>query len=140
MRQIERLRGRVDDRPAPARDDSGAVTVEFAMALPVLLLVLSLGLWAIAVAGAAMSCTDAARAGARAAARGDAPEQVEQVARRNAPPGATVEQSENDSLVTVLVRARYEVPGPFTLPGITVTGAAVAEREVGTGPLARWLR
>ena len=48
------------------------VTAETAVVLPVLLLVLAGAVAAVVVVGAQLRCVDAAREGARAAARGDA--------------------------------------------------------------------
>src|SRR5205085_12627019 len=56
----------------PARDrQRGSVTAEFGVALPAFVLVLALGLGAVAAATAQLRCVDAARAGARAVARGE---------------------------------------------------------------------
>ena len=53
------------------RRDAGMVTAETAVVLPVLLLVLAGAVAAVTVVGAQLRCVDAAREGARAAARGE---------------------------------------------------------------------
>ncbi len=111
------------------RDDRGAVTAELALAIPALFAVLGLALWAVAASGLAMDCTDAARAGARAAARGDTEAAVRAVIERTGPAGARVSLERNGGLVTVTVEARTSPPGPFPLPGFTVDGSAVAQVE-----------
>jgi Flp pilus assembly protein TadG len=105
------------------------VTVELALALPVLFAVLGVVLWAVAAAGLRMDCTDAARAGARAAARGDSTESVRALVDRIGPHGARVSVHRQGRLVTVSVQAGTAPPGPFRLPAFTVAGTAVAEVE-----------
>lgn len=111
------------------RGDRGAVTAELALAIPALFAVLGLALWAISAAGLAMDCTDAARAGARAAARGDSDAAVRALVERTGPRGAALSLDRRGGLVTVTVRARTAPPGPFPLPGFTVSGSAVAQVE-----------
>jgi hypothetical protein len=75
MEAPEPLRGRVREgraRPArrPVRDrQSGMVTAETAVTLPVLVLFGMALVWALMATAAQIQCVDAARAGARAAAR-----------------------------------------------------------------------
>jgi hypothetical protein len=107
------------------------VTAETAVVLPVLLVVLLAGVWVLACVAAQLRCVDAARVGARAAARGDLPARVEAVTNRVAPPGAHVEVVRHGDEVTVLVRA---VVRPFgavlsRLPGTPVAGRATALTE-----------
>lgn len=111
------------------KGDRGAVTAELALAMPVLFAVLGLALWALSAAGLAMDCTDAARAGARAAARGDSDAAVQALVERTGPPNATLSLDRRGGLVTVIVRARTSPPGPFPLPGFVVSGSAVAQVE-----------
>ncbi|HUR75307.1 MAG TPA: TadE family type IV pilus minor pilin [Sporichthya sp.] len=111
------------------RSDRGAVTVELALAMPVLFAVLGLALWAVSAAGLAMDCTDAARAGARAAARGDGEATVRALVARTGPRSAVLSVEHRGGLVTVTVRVRTSAPGPFPLPAFTVGGSAVAEVE-----------
>lgn len=111
------------------RGERGAVTVEVALAMPVLVAVLGLVLWAVSAAGLAMDCTDAARAGARAAARGDSEAAVRALVDRAGPRNAVLSLERRGGFVTVTVRARTTPPGPFPLPGFTVSGSAVAQVE-----------
>lgn len=81
------------------------VTAELAVVLPVVVAVLALSLWAFGVAVDQVRCVDAARAGARAAARGDTVAAVSSLVRRDAPAGAAVTISAGGGDVTVSVAA-----------------------------------
>ncbi|HEU0131071.1 MAG TPA: TadE family type IV pilus minor pilin [Mycobacteriales bacterium] len=112
------------------RTQRGSATAELAVALPALLAVLALCVWALSVVAATLRCADAARAAARAAARGEAPETVAATARRTAGrPVATARTADGD-LVTVRVTARLAPPllGRL-LPPVTVAQAATAHGE-----------
>jgi Flp pilus assembly protein TadG len=108
------------------------VTAETAVVLPVLLLVLAGAVAAVTVVGAQLRCVDAAREGARAAARGETTAVVEVLVSRTAPDGATTSISEDERDVRVTVSARIAAPGPVPLR-FTVSAEAVAAREPGTG-------
>jgi hypothetical protein len=121
----------------PARDDGragcrgidrGSVTVETAVLLPVLVVLMLLMVWGVLVAAAQLRCIDAARVAARAAARGDA-DPVGQ-ARRVAPPGAAVEVVESPDTVRVLVEARCPGIGRLaSAMSLKVSAVAVAANE-----------
>lgn len=107
------------------------VTAETAVVLPVLLVVLAAAVWVLAAVAGQLRCVDAARVGARAAARGDGVAAV--VARTSAvaPAGAQVSVTRRGDEVTVTVRA---VVRPFgavlaRLPGTPVTAQATAITE-----------
>jgi hypothetical protein len=92
------------------RQDSGYATVEAALAIP------SLVLFTVALAGVLaglatqIRCVDAARLGARAAARGESAAEVETAVTR-AMPGASVHITTEDGLIHVTVTASVaEVP------------------------------
>lgn len=107
------------------------MTAETAAALPVLAVLLGMCLWAVGAATAQLRCVDAARAGARAAARGEQASAVEAAARSAAPAGAvvTVLVDGQDIRVTVKVRT-VPAAGPLSrLPGLEVSGLAVAASE-----------
>ena len=106
------------------------VTAETAVVLPVLLLVLAGAVAVVTVVGAHLRCVDAAREGARAAARGEDVVTVTEIVGRAAPRGAdaTVEVGEDE--VRVTVTARIAPLGPVPL-GVTVSAEAVALREPG---------
>lgn len=88
------------------RRDRGFVTAEAAVVLPVLVLFVTALVWALLVVAAQIQCVDAARTGARAAAREDPPGRVVEVARAAAPSGAKVAVSRESGHVRVVVVAR----------------------------------
>lgn len=118
---------RFDDRGT----DTGYVTAETAMVLPVLALVLGVALWAIAVAGAELRCVDAARDGARAAARGESDAVVVAAAQAAAPAGAQIELRRDGGRIVVVVRARVGgATGPLgRMPAPTAEATATADSE-----------
>lgn len=110
--------------------DRGFVTAETAVVLPALVLFAMALLWALLAASAQIQCVDAARAGARAAARQEPPNVVEEVARQAAPDGAKVTVSRQGDLVHVAVVAHP--PGPDALPlELRHEAVALAEDTVG---------
>jgi Flp pilus assembly protein TadG len=112
--------------------ENGMVTAETAIVLPVLLLVLAGAVAAVTVVGAHLRCVDAAREGARAAARGEDAATVTAIVGRAAPPGALLHVATGEDEVTVTVTARIAPLGPVPLR-ITVSAEAVALREPGEG-------
>ncbi len=109
----------------PVRDE-GYVTAEAALVIPALVLFTGALLWGLMAACAQIQCVDAARAGARAAARSETPAAVDAVARGAAPRGARVAQSRKGDLVQVRVTAA--APGPAAL-ALTLRGEATALAE-----------
>ena len=114
--------------------ESGMVTAETAVVLPVLLLVLAAAVAAIVVVGDQLRCVDAAREGARAAARGESTTTVQVLAARAGPDGALTTVSRAGDEVTVTVRAQIRPLGPFPLR-VAVSATATAMREPGTAPV-----
>lgn len=115
-------------RPTGSR---GSATAETAVLLPVLVVVLAACVWVLAAVSAQLQCVDAARAAARAAARGDAPAAVQAVAARLAPGGADVTVQARAGTVEVHVAAEV---APFAgvlavLPAFGVSGRATAAVE-----------
>ena len=108
------------------------VTAETAVVLPVLLFVLAAAVAAVVVVGAQLRCVDAAREAARAAARGDPAAQVQEIARRAAPPGATTSVGTSGDQVSVTVTAPVRPLGPVLLR-VHVHASATAELEPGAG-------
>ncbi len=131
-----RLRGRRREVAATekgaGRRESGAVTAETALALPALVIALGAVLGAGQVAVAKVQCLDAARAGARAAARGDSPAAISAAATGLAPRSGQVQVSAGGGYVRVRVNARVQLPLPGR-PGLDVTGEARAAAERGSG-------
>ncbi len=109
--------------------EDGYVTAETAMAIPALVLVLAAGLWAIAVVTAQLTCVDAARAGARAAARGEPAHAVRTEAIRAAPPHATASITHDKDLTEVVVSAVVRPNWGRALPPVTVTATASSATE-----------
>ncbi len=105
------------------------VTAELAVALPALVAVLLLALAGVTAATAQLRCVDAAREGARAAARGESPSVARAAALREAPRGSVVTVRVGGGLVTVTVRGQAGAVG--SLPGLPVSGRAVAAQEPG---------
>ena len=115
-------------RRATAREDTGAVSAETALAMPAVALLMALVVAVGTVVVAQVQCVDAARAGARLAARGEEPGRVTQAARAAGPRGATVRVARRASQVSVVVQAQVS----FALGGavsVEVEGRAVAEVE-----------
>lgn len=114
-------------RARRARDpaDRGMVTVETAICLGGVLIVLALVLSGLSALLGQLQCTDAAREAARLVARGET-EQARQTAARIAPSGSTVTVTVTDDTIEVTVSAR---PVGDLLPGLTTHAQAYAVRE-----------
>ncbi|MGC2999721.1 TadE family type IV pilus minor pilin [Streptomyces sp. G35A] len=110
--------------------DRGFVTAESAMVLPVLVMFATALVYGLLVVAAQIQCVDAARTGARAAARQDPPDAVVDVTREAAPPGAKITVSRDAEQVRVAVVAR-----PLLLRGVPfeVREEAVAAVEETAG-------
>jgi Flp pilus assembly protein TadG len=106
------------------------VTAETAVVLPVLILVLVCAVAAVTVVGAQLRCVDAAREGARAAARGETGAVVTELAGRIAPDGATTAVRTTGDRVRVTVSVEVSPLGPVPLR-TRVSADAVAQREPG---------
>lgn len=107
------------------RRDRGSATVELAVSLPALVLLMFVGMTAVSATTARAGCVDAARDAALAAARG-------QPMPGDGPPGAVV----SVTVVGDTVRATVRAPVPAIggqLPRLTVTATAVAALEPGVG-------
>jgi hypothetical protein len=108
------------------------VTAEAAVVIPSLVLLLAVLLWSVMAAAAHIQCVDAARAGARAAARGETPGGVRAAVLTAAPRGAEIRTMREGELVRVEVRVRTAGPGPLTL-GLRSDAVALSEDSVGEG-------
>jgi hypothetical protein len=109
--------------------ESGMVTAEFAVVLPSVVLVLALSLGALGLALDQVRCVDAARAGARAASRGDSPRAVVLVASQAAPSEAMVSVSRFGDLVRVSVVSRPRVAASLLPAWLRASSTASAVRE-----------
>ncbi|MBC3988295.1 pilus assembly protein [Streptomyces sp. AC563] len=122
-----RLAGACGTPPRTARcGDRGAVSAEAAVVLPTLALFTLMLIWGLMAASAHIQCVDAARAGARAAARSETPAAAMAAARSAAPRDARITMSREGELVHVRVETRAAGPGPLA---ITLQGEAVALAE-----------
>ncbi|MFI1649189.1 TadE family type IV pilus minor pilin [Streptomyces avidinii] len=113
------------------KSDRGYVTAEAALVIPALVLFAALLVWALMAAAAQIRCVDAARAGARAAARSEPVEVAEAAARAAAPEGARVELARVGDVWRIRVVA--PAPGPGGLP-VRLGAQAVALAEDSVGP------
>jgi Flp pilus assembly protein TadG len=118
--------------------DTGTVTAEMAVVLPALSVVLVLALWSVAAITAQLRCVDAAHTAARALARGETSASSVAAARAAAPADARIVVSRSGDLVVVDVRATARLPGPWSgsVPGLSLSGRAVAQIEGESAPLA----
>lgn len=104
------------------------VTAETAVVLPVLLLVLAGAVAAMIAVGAQLRCVDAAREGARSAARGDPAATVTAVARSVAPAGAVIGVRNGGDQVEVTVSVLVQPLGALPI-SVRVSASAAARRE-----------
>jgi hypothetical protein len=102
------------------------VTAEAAVVLPTLALCTVALLWGLMAAAAQIQCVDAARAGARAAARSEPRTAVLAAARSAAPRGAEIVLDREGDLVRVRVEASAAGPGPLSVR-LRADAAALAE-------------
>ena len=107
--------------------DRGSVTVEAALALCSLVVVLALAVAGVSAVAAQLRCIDAAREAARLTARGEQ-DRAEELARRLAPDGAVVDLTVQSDEVTARVSAD---PVAALLPGIEIGAEAAAVLEPG---------
>src|SRR4051812_17838642 len=112
--------------------DRGFVTAEAAVVLPVLVMFAMALVWVLLAVAAQIQCVDAARTGARAAARQDSVDAVVEVARGVAPRDAKVTVSREGDQVRVAVVARP--PALHGLPfEVREEAVASVEETVGEG-------
>jgi Flp pilus assembly protein TadG len=122
---------RLSRRRWSRRGEDGFVTAELALALPTLVLVLVAGIWLQSAVALHARCQDAARAGARAAARGDSDGQIRSALATALPSGATVGIARAGGVVTVSVSAPASAPAGLAdlVSAPTLRAAAVAAVE-----------
>jgi hypothetical protein len=105
------------------------VTAEFAVVLPAVVFLLALSLGAMGLAWDQIRCVDAAKAGARAASRGDSPRAVIQVAARAAPSAAVVSVGTFGDVVRVSVVSRPRGSGSLLSTWLRASSTASSLRE-----------
>jgi hypothetical protein len=91
------------------------VTAEAAVVLPVLVAFTMALIWGLLVVAAQIQCVDAARTGARAAARQDPADAVVAITRAAAPGGAKVTVVREQDQVRVTVEAKPSLFGALPL-------------------------
>ena len=106
--------------------DRGMVTAELAVAVPVVVVVLALGLSAIRLGIDEVRCVDAARLAARALAQGDSEGSARALAVTAGPPGASVVVGSTGAEVSATVSASRDLAGWRML---IVRGSATAAKE-----------
>jgi hypothetical protein len=99
------------------------------VAFPALVTVLAIALWGVSAAAAQLACVDAARAGARAAARGEPSAAVRAAVLQAAPPNAHVSMSHDELTTRVIVQAEARPPLRGLLPPLRLHAEAVAATE-----------
>lgn len=109
--------------------ERGMVTAEFAVVLPAVVLVLALSVGALGLAVDQVRCVDAARAGARAASRGDSHGAVSQVVQRAASSAAVVSMVTSGEFVHVTVVLRPRVAGSLLPAWLRASSTSSAARE-----------
>ncbi|UZX05592.1 hypothetical protein F8G81_19150 [Arthrobacter sp. CDRTa11] len=110
------------------RNARGAVTAEFAVALPAVLLLLALLLAGAAAGVTQLRLEEAARAGARALARGESVAAVEGIVRTLAGATATAAVAADGEWVSITVADRVGGPLGTTVPW-TLTAVASTRSE-----------
>ena len=108
---------------------TGAVTAEFAVALPAVLLLLALLLSGAAAGVTQLRLEEAAHAGARALARGEDPAAVEGIVRTLAGASATASVAADGEWLSVTVADRVGGPMGATVPW-TLTARASTRSEM----------
>ncbi|MFD9969102.1 TadE family type IV pilus minor pilin [Streptomyces sp. NPDC059017] len=112
--------------------DRGSVTAEAAVAVPALVVFTMALVWALMAASAQIQCVDAARAGARAAARSEPEAAALSAARSVAPAGSKISLGRDGDLWRVRVEAASPGPGTAALT-LSAEAVALAEDAVGDG-------
>jgi hypothetical protein len=106
------------------------------VALPSLVLITAIALWGVRAASVQLACADAARSGARAAARGESLTAVRDLVVRAVPKGAAVQVHRDEATVRVDISASVDTAAAIGLPALVVHVHAAAETEPGIPPVA----
>ena len=128
---MQRRRDRSRARRSARRRESGAVTAETALALPLIAVFTVSMAWLVGTGITQVRALDAARETARAAARSEGSGQALALGRRVAPAGSVISVGRSDH--TVMVTVDSPVTGPAGLFGhwalFRVKAEAVAAEE-----------
>ncbi|GAA1150163.1 hypothetical protein GCM10009630_55650 [Kribbella jejuensis] len=101
-----------------------------ALALPVLVSLLVLGIWSIGLVVLNVRCIDAARDVARAVARGDSVEQAQAIGRRTLPAATiTITRDQSDIHVTVTATPTTDPPILKLMAPTHLTATATLQAE-----------
>lgn len=111
--------------------ERGTVTAELAIGLPWLVLVAAVSLWGVGAMAAKIACVDAARAGVRAASRGEPIPAVRAAVARAAPRNARVAVRRGGGTASVVVTAAVRPPLAGGLPALTIRESAEGITETG---------
>lgn len=120
-------------RRAAVVGERGSATAETALLLPGLVALLAFLLSALVAGGVQLRCLDAARAGARVAARGESTQAVAAAALAVLPAASVSTGSTGAGLLQVRVTRQVQVPGLGRWWTWTVGSTAVAAAEAGVG-------
>ncbi|HSU46848.1 MAG TPA: TadE family type IV pilus minor pilin [Arthrobacter sp.] len=123
----------VEQGTADAANARGAVTAEFAVALPAVLALLAMLLAGAAAGMTQLRIEEGARAGARALARGDDPAAVERTVRTLAGGSAAASVAADGGWFSITVTDR--VPGPLgsSIPWTLTARSSTRSEMAGTG-------
>ncbi|WP_274542930.1 TadE family type IV pilus minor pilin [Rothia uropygialis] len=111
--------------------ESGTITAEFAVVMPVVIILVAFVLGAGAVGARAIKVEEAARMSARSAARGESWEETSHVARSIAGDDARIDIKRSGQDIDISVSAR--APGILgTWGNLVLASHAHAQRETGT--------
>ena len=115
-------------RPGPVREDAGAVAVEAAYGIGGLVIVALALAWLLSLVGAQLAVGEAARAGARIAARGESDAAAAAEGRRLVP-SAVVLVDRTGGRVRVVVRREVRPPGVLAGLGTVLLAAEASAVE-----------
>lgn len=115
------------------RDESGSVTAEAALVLPIMAFFALALVWLVSLGLAQVQAVDAARDAARELARGGDSSAATVAARRTAPDDAAVEVGHDGGLVTVSVSFPSQPPAWLIVPVPSVDVHATAAVAVEGG-------
>jgi Flp pilus assembly protein TadG len=114
--------------------DRGAVTAEFAVALPAVLLLLAMLLTGAAAGVTQLRLEEGARAGARALARGDDSATVERIVRTLSGASASAAVAAEGDWLSVTVTGRVGGPLGSSIPWTLTARASTRSETAAAGP------